>query len=311
MPRNILDEKFKLAINTLLKFNEQDIIKENTMEEDTAKKKSKKSIEEYTKSREIVVLSGILLEKFHKLHTEARKFKVYIRLVKGEVIVYEIPSPAHTFVAGYLIRLIGAWSNYLDVGPELDMTVSHNTEYISDVIVEPRQPWQPGQQQLGPGPGRVPQPRMIVEVGRYESIGSLHSLSREYFSTTTQTGLIQVYLSIKIFSHWSDGTAAMNVMLYLPSPQQESIAIIESTRIRNFRITGFLRHGDIVCTNPRMPNYQINIPSNLLFNGFPGGMPQGTPNNLNIDLWEVQQQILYRLMSVAFMLCCYIITDNS
>src|ERR1044071_9380518 len=105
MPRNTLntlDEKFKSARDTLLQFIEQDIIKENTTEEGTAKKKS---IEEYTKSREIVVLNGVSLEKFSELHTEARKFKVYIRLVKGEVIVYETPSPAHTFVAGYLIGL--------------------------------------------------------------------------------------------------------------------------------------------------------------------------------------------------------------
>ncbi len=57
-----------------------------------------------------------------------------------------MPNPVHTFVAGNLIRLISTWSNYLDVGPESDMTVSRKTEYISDVVVEPRQPWQYGQQ---------------------------------------------------------------------------------------------------------------------------------------------------------------------
>ena len=106
------------------------------MEDGTAKKKS---IEEDIKSREIVVLSGVSLEKFHKLCTEARKFKIYIRLVKDEVIIYEMPSPAHSFIAGNLIHLIRTWSNHLDVGAELDITVSHNTEYISDIVVEPRQ----------------------------------------------------------------------------------------------------------------------------------------------------------------------------
>ncbi|RIA80765.1 hypothetical protein C1645_838104 [Glomus cerebriforme] len=145
------------------------------MEEGTAKKKSKKSIEEH-------------------LHTVARKFKVHICLVKDEVIIYEMPNPAHTFVAEYLICLIGAWSNYLEVGPELDVT-------------------------LRPIPGGVPQPRMIIEVERYESTGSLHSLSREYFSNSAQTRLIQVYLSIKIFALQSDGTAAMIMMLYLRNNQ--------------------------------------------------------------------------------------------
>ncbi|PKY36134.1 hypothetical protein RhiirB3_458105 [Rhizophagus irregularis] len=78
---------------------------------------------------------------------------------------------------------------------------------------------------------------------------------------------------------------------------QESIDIINSTGIQNYRFIGFLQPEDIACTNAGMPNYQIDIPSNLLFNGFPGGVPQGTPNNLNIDLWEVQQRILRHLVS--------------
>src|SRR6266496_4264823 len=70
-----------------------------------------------------------------------------------------------------------------------------------------------------------------------------------------------------------------------------------------------------------MPNYQINIPQNLLFHGFPGGVPQGTPNHLTIDLWNVQQQILYCLVNIAFMLFAvtlllysnffYIFSDNN
>ncbi|PKY57762.1 hypothetical protein RhiirA4_510727 [Rhizophagus irregularis] len=323
MPIDIPEKKFELARNTLL---EQDIIKVNITEEDTAEKKL---IEEDTKSKKIVVLSGVSLENFCKLRAEARKFKIYIRLVKGEIIVYETPSPVHSFTTGYLSNLIGAWSNYLDVGGELDMTVSHDTEYISDIVIEPIQPLQPGQQQLGPAPpGSVPMPRMIIEVGRYESIGSLHSLAKEYFSNSTQTNLIQVYLSIKIFPRQSAGTAAMVAMIYLRDNQipgqnrpnasmitvqntqpnlvisfgtaplhQESIDIINSTGIRNYRFIGFLQPEDIACTNAGMPNYQIDIPSNLLFNGFPGGVPQGTPNNLNIDLWEVQQRILRHLVS--------------
>src|SRR5256885_1708565 len=75
--------------------------------------------------------------------------------------------------------------------------------------------------------------------------------------------------------------------------QQESRDIINSTGIRSYRITGLLQPDDTACTNPGMQNYQIDIPSNLLFNSFPGGVPQGTPNNFTIDLWEVQQRILH------------------
>ncbi|GBC00657.1 hypothetical protein RclHR1_03930007 [Rhizophagus clarus] len=92
---------------------------------------------------------------------------------------------------------------------------------------------------------------------------------------------------------------------------QEPVDIINSTGIRNYRFTGFLQPGDTACTMPGMPAFQINIPSNLLFSSFPGGVPVGAPNFFNIDLWELQQRILDRVVSVAFILCCYIITDNS
>src|SRR5688572_3438348 len=113
-----LEERFKLARDTLLKFIKQDIIKENTTVKGTAEKKS---IEEDTKAREFVVLSDVSLEEFNELCTQARNFQICIRLVKGEVIAYEIPSPSYTFVAGHLIHLIRTWSNYFEVGPKLDM----------------------------------------------------------------------------------------------------------------------------------------------------------------------------------------------
>jgi hypothetical protein len=124
-----------------------------------------------------------------------------------------MPSPAHSFVAGHLIYLISAWSHYLKVGPGLDITVRRNTEYVSDVVVEPRQPRQPGQ--LRHGAGSVPQPRMIIEIGVVEPFVSLHSLAREYFANSTQTNFIQVYLSIKIFPRHANNTVTMIAAIYL------------------------------------------------------------------------------------------------
>ena len=89
-----LEERFKLARDTLLKFIKQDIIKENTTEKGTAEKES---IEEedtkFTKSGEFsgfVILRDVSLEEFHELRIGARKFKIYIRLVEGVVIAYEM-----------------------------------------------------------------------------------------------------------------------------------------------------------------------------------------------------------------------------
>ncbi|GBB90766.1 hypothetical protein RclHR1_17820003 [Rhizophagus clarus] len=334
-----LEERFKLARDTLLNFIKQDIIKENTTEKGTAEKES---IEEedtkFTKSGEFsgfVILRDVSLEEFHELRIGARKFKVYIRLVEGDVIAYEMPSPAHSYVAGELIYLIRAWSHHLQVGSELDITVRRNTEYISDVTVEPRQP---GQRQHGTG--SVSQPRMIIEIGVAEAFGSLHSLALEYFSNSTQTNFIQVYLSIKIFPRHENNTVTMIATIYLrnneiPARNQQNrrlsadaianptmtriqnttpnrvisfgtspldqriVDSINSTGVQNDRIVGFIQPDDAICSRAGMEEYQVNIQSGLLFNGFPGGVPQGTANNLIIDLWEIQQIVLDRLEPYA------------
>ncbi|CAB4425112.1 unnamed protein product [Rhizophagus irregularis] len=76
---------------------------------------------------------------------------------------------------------------------------------------------------------------------------------------------------------------------------------IYSTGVRNDRFVGFIQSADadadadVICSRAGMQEYQVNIPANLLFGGFPGGVPPGTANNLTIDLWEIQQIILRRL----------------
>jgi hypothetical protein len=107
-------------------------------------------------------------------------------------------------------------------------------------------------------------------------------------------------------------TTPNRVISFGTSPlDQRTVDTINSTGVRNDRIVGFIQPANAICSRAGMEQYQVNIQSELLFNGFPGGVPQGTRNNFIIDLWEIQQIILYRLVSVAFMLCCYIIIENS
>lgn len=174
MPISNLEEKFELARKTLLEFDRKNIIKESTTEEGSAEK---------TESSEIVVFSDVSLESYHKFLGERRRFNVYVRLIKGKVIAYEMPSPPHSIATGELNFMIKSWSNRLNVLSELDITVGNNSEYCADIAVEPKQV-------PPPGPGHVPQPRMIVEVGKTESLESLDDLAGEYFSTSAQTSFI-------------------------------------------------------------------------------------------------------------------------
>ncbi|PKY60775.1 hypothetical protein RhiirA4_484885 [Rhizophagus irregularis] len=325
MPISNIEENFKLARNALLDFDKKDIIRENSKEEVTA---------EETGPREIVVFYDVTLEKYHqKFLQEHRRFSVYVRLVKGKVIAYEIPSPPHASLVADLIPILAGWTNRLKIYAELDMIVGNENDTVNcaDIVIEPRHV-------PAPGTGYVPRPRMIIEVGKTETIESLNSLAGEYFSNSVQSSLVQVYLSIKMFSRRTNDTVAMVATLYLRNNQVPNLALnqpnpppntpptvpmtntipnlvisfgtaplhqvsrtfINNIGVRNDRIIGYLQNDDPACVAPGMANYQINIPSHLLFQGYPGGVPHEIPNNFTLDLWNVQQYIFDKLIYDGF-----------
>lgn len=329
MPISNIKEKLELARNRLFELDrEESIIEESTPAESTTTENT--TTEE---SRKIVVFSDVSLKRYRKFRGENGNIKglnIYVRLVKGEIIAYDVPGPVHAFVSQQLAFKLRNWSNRLNVFRRLDITTGNNSEYCADIAAEPRQI-------PPPAPGHVPQLTIIIEVAKSESLTSLNDLTADYFSANAQTNLTQVYLAIKIFSRRQDLTAAMLAILYLRNNQVPNLALaapnpppntpptvafpnttpniaisfgtaplnyqraafINNTGIRNDRLTGFVQNNDIACTQAGMPNYQITIPANLLF---PGGVPVGVPNNFIIDLWEVQEDALYYLVCIAFTL---------
>ncbi|RIA84382.1 hypothetical protein C1645_832359 [Glomus cerebriforme] len=310
-----IKENLELARNRLLKLDRmKSIIEESTPAESITTENT--TIKE---SRKIVIFSDVSLERYRKFREkgELKRSNIYIRLVRGEIIAYEIPNPAHASVVAILSHMLLLWSNcQLVIYSGLDITVG-NSEYCTDIAAEPKQ-------NPPPAIGSVLQPTIIIEVARTETLTSLNSLPVDYFSANAQTNLIQVYLAIKIFDRQQDSTVAMLAILYLrnnqvpnptlnvpnPSPNTplmitanaipnlaisfgtaplsyQPTAFINNTGMPNGRLTGFLQCTDIACTLAGMPNYQLTIPANLLF---PEYVPARVPNNFTIDLWEVQQE---------------------
>ncbi|CAG8543646.1 3866_t:CDS:1 [Ambispora leptoticha] len=296
-----LKEKFDSARNRLLEFER--------------KQPDDGSTEDSISPRPIVVFTGVTPERYQQFrNNEERKFHVFIRLVDGKVIVYDMPSPVHGHLLAEFIYMIRNWHGQLLVSTDVDLNVGNNT-YSPDILVQPL---------LVPVVlPTVMDPRMVLEIGKTESLQSLHDLPGDYFSAGTN---IQVYLGIKVWPRRVNGTAAMLALLYLrnnviPNPSSntpptitlpntvpnitisfgtaplnhELLAFVANTSIPNHRITGFLQPGDIACTAPNMPNYQIAISTNLLFFGNPMGPPPGVPNNFNLDLWIVQGRTLIYL----------------
>src|SRR5687767_5683309 len=106
MPISNIKEKLELAKKRLLELDrEESLIEESTPSESKTTKN--------TMTRKIVVFSGVSLERYRKFRGEGKlkRFNVYIRLVKGEIIAYEMPSPAHGFLAVELATNLSNWSN--------------------------------------------------------------------------------------------------------------------------------------------------------------------------------------------------------
>jgi len=134
----------------------------------------------------------------------------------------------------------------------------------------------------------------------------LHHLAAGYFSARTT---IQMYLAIKLFPFRQNNTAALLAMLYLRNNPNPTIPVIVksfgtaplhgTTRrylentvnvpVNTFTGVGF---GAAACNGLNIQEYQIAIPTNLLFNGAPGGVPNNVPANFNIDLFMLQDVFL-------------------
>ncbi|CAJ0631980.1 6530_t:CDS:2 [Entrophospora sp. SA101] len=118
---------------------------------------------------------------------------------------------------------------------------------------------------------RKPYPTLVVEIGDTKSDGYVALLALLYLRNKLNP---TVPVIVKSF-----GTASLHVSTqnYL----QRTVNVPANT------ITG-LGFGAGPCNDANIQDYQIPIPTILFFNGVPGDIPAGVPNNFNIDLWKLQ-----------------------
>src|ERR1044072_7563481 len=102
MPISNIEEKLEIAKNRLLELDRKEsLIEESTPSESTTPESTTTENTTTKESGKIVVFNDVSLERYRKFRGEGKlkKANIYIRLVKGEIIAYEMPSPAHGFVA--------------------------------------------------------------------------------------------------------------------------------------------------------------------------------------------------------------------
>ncbi|CAG8637637.1 18134_t:CDS:2 [Acaulospora morrowiae] len=139
---------------------------------------------------------------------------------------------------------------------------------------------------------------MVIEIGSTESLNSLHELVTGYFSSHTN---IQIYLAIKLFSRYRDCTFALLVLFYRCDQLNPTVpCFVKSFETTNLHIsiTRFLLNilnfsanyltsvgcGQVTCDSPNLPDYQLAIPTDLLFDNVPTGIPNDTPDDFFLDL---------------------------
>ena len=253
--------------------------------------------------RGIVVASNVPRETYLKFCDGEPKVPVKHRFVDGKVIAYEIPLDPHSVVQGVLTGEMYTWNRCeLDVMGETDVTVNTRDVYRPDACIRPQQRRQPPQRQAVNATGN-PYPTMVIEIGSTESLNSLHELATGYFSPRTN---IRMYLAIKLFPRRRDRTFALLALFYRRDQLNPTVpCIAKSFGTANLHIstTRFLLNipnfpansltgvgcGQVACDGPNLPDYQLAIPTRLLFDDVPTGAPNGTPNDFFIDLWDIQR----------------------
>ncbi|CAG8683912.1 7753_t:CDS:2, partial [Dentiscutata heterogama] len=190
----------------------------------------------------------------------------------------EVPLTDHGAVVSKFLILINDWDDQLLSVVEEDL-ILESSYCTADLTIRPSDlPL--------PHPGREPNssgvayPTMVIEVGTTETISSLHDLSARYFSSRTT---IQIYLAIKLFPIRQDHTRAMLVMHFL----------LNNIGVPDANITGVGRFNAIAYNDPRIPNYQLNIPAAELYNGTPNGIPPDAVDGIDLDLWKIQKAALH------------------
>ena len=253
--------------------------------------------------RGIVVASNVPRETYLEFCNGEPKVSVKHRFVDGKVIAYEIPLNPHSVVQGVLTGEMYTWNRCeLDVMGETDVTVNTRDVYRPDACIRPQQRRQPPQRQAVNATGN-PYPTMVIEIGSTESLNSLHELATGYFSPRTN---IRMYLAIKLFPRRRDRTFALLALFYRRDQLNPTVpCIAKSFGTANLHIstTRFLLNipnfpansltgvgcGQVACDGPNLPDYQLAIPTKLLFDDVPTGAPNGTPNDFFIDLWDIQR----------------------
>ncbi|CAG8643629.1 2441_t:CDS:1 [Ambispora gerdemannii] len=253
---------------------------------------------EEVKRKGIIIDREVSRRTYLKFCEGEPRISVKHRLIDGKIEAYEMPLDPHGLAQAKLTAIMYNWSDQLRVIGEIEVIVDTRSVCHPDICIRPRNRRQPQPSAAVNSSGK-PYPTLVVEIGDTESLNSLHELATKYFSQRTT---IQIYLAIKLFP-----SGALLALLYLRNnPNQTMPAIAKSfgtaslahlsriyllDTVHVTAITG-VGFGGVPCDVANIPEYQISIPTILLFNDVPGGVPGGVPNNFIIDLWRLHDAIL-------------------
>jgi len=255
----------------------------------------------------VIVLGPSTLDEFQKFQeANYRTIGCKLALQNGDVIIYEIPYTPHGQCQAEIIGQLRD-SNRVVLNREFRVTgpthvlVGANTCREPDLVMTAINRPRP-QVRIGTPTGGA-YPSLVVEIACSTSLGYLDSLAPIYFDDRTR---IRLYLGIKLWERRNDGTAMMVAMLYsrgTPAPLSPTVisfgtanlapatlAVLNNS-VLPVALTG-VGAGGPPCNAAGLPQYQLQLPTVELYNHVPGGVPAGYPPTIDIDLFEVQQEVM-------------------
>ncbi|CAJ0747682.1 1088_t:CDS:2 [Entrophospora sp. SA101] len=224
------------------------------------------------------LLQNELFSKWSSASISARHKLLAIRRQEGieEVKRKGIIIDREVSLGTKLVVIMDNWSDQLRVIGEVDVIVDTRSVYRSDETIS----------------------NFSCGNWRYEKCKRQQNIILD-------VPLFKIYLAIKLFHSRQDGYVALLALLYLRNKLNPTVPVIvksfgtaslhvstqnylqRTVNVPANTITG-LGFGAGPCNDANIQDYQIPIPTILFFNGVPGDIPAGVPNNFNIDLWKLQ-----------------------
>ncbi|EGG14580.1 hypothetical protein DFA_12357 [Cavenderia fasciculata] len=205
-------------------------------------------------------------------------------LIDGQIKFYEEPTETHEKILNTVVYNIRQLP--LD---DFDGSGSLQLRFSTNIVGEPDQSITPNRKPRQTAdahflnPNRAPYPSLVIEVGKIQSLESLHRRALLYLGVETDISIVVAFLYDRDVS-----VAHPSIVISFGSAplDQSTNDIFQRWNPQQVIVGNLDDHSPTQCTSANIPTYQIHLPSAQLYHGDPN-QPIPLPPNISLDLFKI------------------------